>query len=123
VAEILDVDRQYRDEAAAGALPRIAPRRFNPEHEAWLPVLHTHRGNRDFTALYSNTARAHEFGRNQDWVVLYFDGDQAAERRCTVITAQHGPLRGRRIIRGRESECASHYAHAAHHPEEIAKPA
>ncbi len=40
VAEILDVDREYRERAAAGGLPTIAPRRFNPEGEAWLPVLH-----------------------------------------------------------------------------------
>jgi hypothetical protein len=30
VADLLDVDREYRDKAAAGTLTRIAPRRFNP---------------------------------------------------------------------------------------------
>jgi DNA polymerase (family 10) len=40
---ILDVDREYRDNAAAGALPTIAPRRFNPNREAWLPILHSKR--------------------------------------------------------------------------------
>ena len=43
VAELLDVDREYRESAAAGRLRTIAPRRFNPTHEAWLPVLHTRR--------------------------------------------------------------------------------
>lgn len=43
VSELLDVDREYCDKAAAGLLHRIAPRRHNPHHEAWLPVLHTHR--------------------------------------------------------------------------------
>lgn len=104
VAEILDVDREYRAQAAKGSLPKIAPRRFNPAHEAWLPVLHTNRGDRHYTALFSNTARAHELGRTHDWVVLYFDG-RGGERQCTVITAEHGPMRGRRIVRGRESEC------------------
>jgi len=111
VAEILDVDREYRESAAAGKLRRIAPRRFNPGHEAWLPVLHTTRGERHYTVLYSNTARAHELGRTADWVVLYFDGP-GGERQCTVITAERGPLTGRRIVRGREDECARHYAPA-----------
>lgn len=43
VGELLDIDRVYRRLAAANRLPRIAPRRFNPEGKAWLPVLHTHR--------------------------------------------------------------------------------
>ncbi len=110
VAEILDVDRQYREESARGALPRIAPRRFNPRHEDWLSILHTQRGQREYTALYSNTALAHELGRTRDWVVLYFDGESSGERQCTVITAGRGPLRGRRIVRGREAECLAHYS-------------
>jgi hypothetical protein len=39
VEELLDVDREYREKAAAGTLRTIAPRRFNPRREAWLPVL------------------------------------------------------------------------------------
>ncbi len=104
VAEILDVDREYREQAAAGRLRTIAPRRFNPGREAWLPVLHTRRGPRHYTALYSNTARAHELGRTRDWVVIYWD-DPEGERQCTVVTAARGTLAGRRIVRGREAEC------------------
>jgi putative hydrolase len=80
VAEILDVDRQYREEAVRDSLPKIAPRRFNPSHEAWLPVLHTVRGDRHYTALFSNTAHAHERGRTHDWLVLYFDGPGGSGR-------------------------------------------
>jgi DNA polymerase (family 10) len=109
VKEILDVDREYRERGERGELPMIAPRRFNPTHAAWLPVLHARRGRRHYTALYSNTPRAHERGRTHDWVVLYFDG-RAGERQCTVITSERGPLRGRRIVRGRESECLQHFA-------------
>ncbi|HEV2228192.1 MAG TPA: helix-hairpin-helix domain-containing protein [Steroidobacteraceae bacterium] len=116
IAEVLDVDRQYREEAGRGSLPRIAPRRFNPRHEAWLPVLHARRGGREYTALFSNTARAHELARTRDWVVLYYDGAGAAERQCTVITAERGPLRGQRIVRGREDECLGYYARAAGPP-------
>ena len=36
VEELLDVDREYREHAAAGTLFRIAPRRMNPRHESWL---------------------------------------------------------------------------------------
>jgi len=108
IAEILDVDAQYRRDAEQGRLKLIAPRRFNPEGKAWLPVLHTQRGDRHYTALFSNTARAHEAHRTDDWVVLYFDGS-TGERQCTVITAMRGPLAGERIVRGREEECLAHY--------------
>ena len=108
VAEILDVDREYRDKAAAGALPTIAPRRFNPKREAWLPILHAQRGERHYTALFSNTARAHQMARTKDWVVIYYDG-RYGEHQCTVITSQRGPLAGMRIVRGREGECLEYY--------------
>ncbi|MFY9611486.1 MAG: helix-hairpin-helix domain-containing protein [Blastocatellia bacterium] len=108
VSEILDVDREYREQGAKGLLRTIAPRRFNPEHKAWLPVLHTHRGKRHYTALFSNTARAHAMGRTEDWAVLYYDGGRG-ERQCTVITSQRGALEGKRIVRGREAECLDYY--------------
>jgi DNA polymerase (family 10) len=108
VAELLDVDEEYRRRAAAGDLRRIAPRRFNPRGEAWLPVLHTERGGRHYTALFSNTARAHELGKTRDWVVLYHDGG-SGERQNTVITAQRGPLLGRRLVIGKENECRDYY--------------
>jgi len=41
--------------------------------------------------------------------VIYRD-DDADHGRWTVITANYGRLRGRRIVRGREEECAAHYA-------------
>ena len=108
VAELLDVDDQYRRLANQGKLPRIAPRRFNPTRQSWLPVLHTERGQRHYTALYSNTARAHELGTTHDWVVIYRDDHDHG--RWTVITAHYGALRGRRIVRGREAECREYYA-------------
>jgi hypothetical protein len=91
VAVLLDVDEEYRRKAGAGHLARIAPHRFNPSGKRWLPVLHTERGAWHFTALFSNTARAHELGRTRDWVVVYFRTDHEIE--------------GQRVVRGRESEC------------------
>ncbi len=108
VAEILDVDREYREAAARGRLPTIAPRRFNPTGEAWLPILHTRRGDHEFTAMFSNTARAHRLGRTDDWVVIYHDG-RGGERQATVVTAGRGALQGRRVVRGREEACAATY--------------
>jgi len=107
---ILDVDREYRDKAAEGKLRKIAPRRFNPSGEAWLPILHSQRGDWHFTALYSNTARAHDLGKTDDWVVLYFHTDHGPEAQRTVVTETTGKLRGRRVVRGRESDCARYYA-------------
>jgi putative hydrolase len=108
VAQLLDVDREYLTKAHAGELRRIAPRRFNPDGQAWLPILHTEREGCHYTALFSNTARAHRLHKTDDWVVLYCD-DGARERQWTVITPVVGPLRGKRIVRGRESECAAFY--------------
>ena len=105
VATLLDVDREYREKAAAGRLRLIAPKRFNPSGAAWLPVLHTRRGTWEFTALHSNTRLAHELGRVHDWVVLYYHTDTSPEGQATVVTETHGPLVGQRVVRGREEEC------------------
>jgi putative hydrolase len=105
VATLLDVDREYRKKAVAGALRTIAPRRFNPEGKAWLPVLHVRRGPWHFTALYSNTARAHQRGQTRDWVVVYFYDDDHREGQHTIVTETRGPLAGQRVVRGRELEC------------------
>lgn len=112
VRELLDVDREYREKADAGALPLIAPRRFNPQGAAWLPILHTQRGDRHYSALFSNTARAHRLRKTSDWVVLYGDDGGPVEGQWTIITSGFGPLRGRRIVRGRETECGRLYAAA-----------
>lgn len=107
VEVLLAVDREYRERAKAGKLRKIAPRRFNPEGKAWLPILHTQRGDWHFTALYSNTARAHELGKTRDWVVIYCSTDHARESQCTVVTETQGELAGQRVVRGREAECRS----------------
>jgi hypothetical protein len=109
IAEILDVEQEYRVEAEAGTLPAIRPRRFNPQGSAWLPILHTERGPWHFTALFSNTSRAHRLGRTRDWVVVYFEQDGQGEGQCTVVTEHSGPLSGMRVVRGREEACLRHY--------------
>lgn len=118
VALVLQVDARYRAQAGAGRLPLIAPRRFNPEGRAWLPVLHMRADDWHFTALYSNTARAHELDRVRDWVVVYAEGPDHEERQFTVVTAQRGTLAGRRIVRGRETECLAWYRQAGNEAED-----
>ncbi|WP_321343707.1 helix-hairpin-helix domain-containing protein [Breoghania sp.] len=104
VSLLLEVDRMYREKAEAGALRKIAPKRFNPSGEAWLPVLHARHAPWHFTALYSNTARAHDLGKTKDWVVIYFHADDMPEGRRTVVSEIRGPLAGQRVVRGRERE-------------------
>lgn len=108
IGTLLDVDAEYRRKAQAGELKKIAPKRFNPENEAWLPILHTEKGEWNFTALYSNTARAHELGKTKDWVVIYYDRD-GEEDQVTVVTETRGPLEGRRVVRGHEAESRGYY--------------
>jgi DNA polymerase (family 10) len=106
VETLLAVDEEYRALAGRGALPTIAPRRFNPERKRWLPIHHCTRDGWQFTALYSNTKRAHDLGRTHDWVVIYYHRDRR-EDQCTVVTIAHGPWAGQRVVRGREDECRS----------------
>ena len=106
---LLDVDAEYRRKANAGELPTIAPRRFNPNHEAWLPILHTERDHWHFTVLFSNTARAHDLERTRDWVVIYYYDDHHREGQCTVVTETRGALIGKRVVRGREDACRAIY--------------
>jgi Holliday junction resolvasome RuvABC DNA-binding subunit len=109
VGILLDVDRQYREAAAAHRLRVIAPRRFNPRNVAWLPILETERTPWHFTALYSNTALAHRLGRTNDWVVISFRGDSLSEGQRTIVTETRGVLTGERVVRGREGECVVYY--------------
>lgn len=106
---LLETDREYRERARRGELRTIAPRRFNPDHRSWLPVMHRDADGWSLTALFSNTARAHQLGRTQDWVVIYFErnGD---EGQCTVVSEHAGRLAGRRVVRGREAECSAYYS-------------
>ncbi|MCP4316363.1 MAG: DNA-binding protein [Hyphomicrobiales bacterium] len=97
---VLQVDTMYRKRSASGTLRKIAPKRFNPTGEQWLPVMHARHDNWHFTALYSNTRLAHQLGTTKDWVVIYFEAEGEPEGRCTVVTETRGPMKGRRVVRG-----------------------
>jgi hypothetical protein len=108
IRTILAIDAEYRSRAAAGTLKRIAPRQFNPERKAWLPLLAATKGGWKFTVMFSNTAAAHKLGTTNDWVVVYY-AKGTGEQQCTVVTERRGPLKGKRVIRGREAECRKFY--------------
>ena len=103
VALLLAVDRAYREAAEQGKLRKIAPRRFNPTKEAWLPVMHVERDGWEFTALFSNTAQAHQLDRTHDWVVVYWSRD-GHEGQNTIVTESGRGKARRRVVRGRENE-------------------
>jgi putative hydrolase len=108
VALLLEVDAEYRQRAEAGELPRLTPRRFNPTQEAWLPIMRTEREGWTMSVLFSNTAQAHKLAKTHDWVVIYYQKD-GPEAQGTVVTETSGPLKGKRVIRGREKECRQFY--------------
>lgn len=108
VALLLEVDTEYRRRVKAGELPKLAPRRFNPKNEAWLPIMRTERAGWSITTLFSNTAQAHELGKTHDWVVIYYQKG-GPEAQCTVVTEFRGPAKGKCVIRGRERECLDFY--------------
>ncbi len=105
---LMRIDAEYRQRAGAGELPQIAPKRFNPEGKAWLPIFNVERDDWAFTVMFSNTGQAHELGKTNDWVVLYFERDEGRGQ-CTVVTEGRGPLEGKRVVRGRESDCAGYW--------------
>lgn len=97
---LLRIDEEYRNRAQAGDLQKIAPKRFNPDNKAWLPIMHAKRDGWDFTALFSNTAQAHKLGKTDDWVVIYFERN-GKEHQHTIVTETKGTLEGKRVVRGR----------------------
>jgi DNA polymerase (family X) len=108
VGTLLEVDREYREKARQGELRKIAPKRFNPDNEAWLPILNVKRDGWVFTVLYSNTAQANKLGTTHDWVVIYYERDNRAGQ-ATVVTKMNSPMKGKRVVRGREVECQQYY--------------
>lgn len=102
------MDREYREKASADKLKKIAPKKLNPDGKAWLPVMSAERDGWRFTVLFSNTQRAHDLGKTNDWVVIYSNRG-SGEDKCTVVTEHQGPLVSKRVVRGREKECEEHY--------------
>jgi len=105
---LLGIDKEYRRKAHAGELRKIAPKRFNPKGEKWLPILNTEKNGWQFTALFSNTALAHDLNKTHDWVVIYYEKENQ-EDQATIVTQTKGPLKGKRVVRGREAASQKYY--------------
>lgn len=108
IEELLGVDREYRQKVHRNQLPKISPRQYNPTGANWLPILHTVRADRHYTAMFSNSSLAHQKGTTRDWVVISRD-DQGHSGCWTVITESRGKLLDHRMVRGREAECEMYY--------------
>jgi len=91
--ELLDLDREYHARVAEGSLARIEGVRGGT------PVLHTARGARWYTALFTHSARAHGLRATRDWVSVWRD-DLSGWGRWTVVNARGGPSSGGRVVRG-----------------------
>ncbi len=106
---LLRVDRLYRKKAVEGTLKTIAPRRFNPSGDAWLPIFHYQENNWQFTAMFSNTERANRLHKLKDWVIVLAYDSEHHEYQRTIVTETTGPQKGKRVVRGYELECAKYY--------------
>ena len=92
VDELFDVDREFRRAALEGAT-----------------ILHTTRGDRRYSALFSHSELAHRQGRHQDWVIVDLEVP-GPNLRWTIVTEWRGPMKGKRVVRGREVESFQHHA-------------
>jgi hypothetical protein len=77
---ILALDKEYREKASANKLKKIAPKKLNPEGKAWLSIMNADEEGWKFTLLFSNTQRAHELGKTNDWVVVYYDDGKGEQK-------------------------------------------
>ncbi|MFG0266626.1 MAG: helix-hairpin-helix domain-containing protein [Rhodopirellula sp. JB055] len=115
VDELLEVDREYRQGVKEGNLMRISSSGQSSSEHASIPVMHTEREGRHYTAMFSHSARAKQQHATNDWVIIFRD-DANAHGRWTVITARFGELSGFRIVLGREDDCVTYYQqHNAYH--------
>jgi len=108
VGLLLAIDARYRVLARLGQLSRVAPRRFNPEQKAWLPVMDTEIEGLWLRTMYSNSEQARQLARVTDWVVIVASREGHVFR-YTVVTERYGTLSSLRVVRGHEPACRDYY--------------
>jgi hypothetical protein len=54
--------------------------------------------------------RAHQLNKSTDRVLIFVTSNLESDWQCAVVTETRGVLRGKRVVRGREAECARVYA-------------
>lgn len=98
IADLLDVDADYRDLAAS-----------QEQRGEGSPVLCERRDGWTLRATFSNSPLAHRLGETRDWVVIHFtNGTESGER--IIVTETRPPVPGQRVVRGREAECHACWA-------------
>ena len=106
---LLAIDQDYRTQAAADTLHKIAPKQLNRLSIAWLPVMNKNIHGWQFQVAFSNTLRANRLGKTNDWVVIHYSlvgsTNNRADGKATIVTETHGAHEGERVVRGRENEC------------------
>ncbi len=106
---LLAIDQDYRTQAAADTLRKVAPKQLNRLGLAWLPVMSKQTQGWHFRVAFSNSIRANRLGKINDWVIIHYSpigkSDNRAAGKVTVVTETHGPHEGERVVRGRENEC------------------
>ncbi|MEE9334895.1 MAG: hypothetical protein V3U65_12480 [Granulosicoccaceae bacterium] len=109
IETLLAIDQDYRSQAAADTLRKIAPRQLNRLGIAWLPVMNKNLHGWHFQVAFSNTLRANRLGKINDWVVIHYSPigstDNRGNAKATIVTETHGAHEGQRVVRGRENEC------------------
>ncbi|MFQ3193535.1 MAG: DNA polymerase (family 10) [Colwellia sp.] len=55
--------------------------------------------------MYSNTQPTHKLNLTLDWVLIFCYDEHHQESQYILVTETHGPLRGKRVIRGQEAAC------------------
>ena len=106
---LLAIDQDYRTQAAADTLRKVAPKQLNRLGLAWLPVMSKHTQGWHFRIAFSNTLRANRLGKINDWVIIHYSPigkpDSRTAGKVTIVTETHGAHEGERVVRGRENEC------------------
>jgi putative hydrolase len=106
---LLAIDQDYRKKAANDSLPKIAPKQLNRLGIAWLPVMDKTIQGWRFQVQFSNTLRANQLGKINDWVIIRYTPTGKLQNKkagkVTIVTETHGAREGQRVVRGREAEC------------------
>jgi hypothetical protein len=98
IADLLAVDADYRELAAS-----------QENRSEGSPVLTVQRDGWTMQATFSASPLAFRLGQSRDWVVIHFtNGVEKGER--IIVTETRPPLRGQRVVRGREHECQACWA-------------
>jgi DNA polymerase (family X) len=58
--------------------------------------------------VFEHSLRRTSWDTTHDWVVIYYERDNR-EGQATVVTKLNNPMKGKRVVRGREVECQRYY--------------